>query len=460
MKTRNPSRTYAATGEIFALSLAILVTTLNSSAENKACGPPHYCARTDRRSEPYPKTAPALGPAGSIITDPTFGSRIVRVTDAKTRAGESFSTPSSSAQNSWNSTSTSFYLLTRNGQIILYDFNPSNMAPHERGVARMPSGGEPEFSFTEPNILFATDRLTNAFAEYDISTGRFTDLHSISKCATLKASDHVHAVSVSADDTRMTTSVGPQQDRNYLVYIYDRRQGCRWYNTQTGEIGGEWGPKGTVSISDRFLLHAVGISKSGRYVSVGPSGSSHGLHWMIWDVETMNLMPCRSRCGGHHVMGYSHLIGPSGQIHPMDTLIRPLDHLDQYSALVPDLQTAKTKGYWYDEHFSWNNVDSNDSAPVCFATYRPSNPQTPGTPPDVDGPWENEIDCLATDGREPKVFRFAHTYSTAKNGFWSTPRGNVSRDGRFYIFTSDWEDQLGEADKGGYRTDVFIVELR
>ena len=459
MKTRSSSRTYTATGKILALALAMLVAR-GSSAEDKSCGPPHYCARTDRRSEPYPKTAPALGAAGSIITDPTFGSRIVRVTDAKTRAGESFSTPSSAAQNAWNSTSTSFFLLTRNLQIILYDFNPSNLAPHERGVARIPSGGEPEFSFTRPNILFATDRPADAFAEYDISTGRFTDLHSISKCAKLKASDHVHGISVSADDTRMTTSVGPQQDQNYLIYVYDRKQGCRWYNTQTSEIGGEWGPKGTVATSERYFLHGVGISKSGRYVSISRTHGSPGHRWMIWDVETMNVTLCPKMCSGHHVMGYSHLIGPSGNNHPMDTLIRPLNHLEQYSALIPDLQEVKTKGYWYDQHFSWNNVDSSDSAPVCFSTYRPSNPRTPGTPPDVDGPWENEIDCMATDGREPKVFRFAHTYSTAKNGFWSTPRGNVSRDGRFYIFTSDWEDQLGEADKGGYRTDVFIVELR
>jgi hypothetical protein len=459
MKTRSYCRMYPATGKVIALWVSILVTTLSSSAEDKACGPPHYCARTDRRTEPYPKTAPAIGPAGSIITDPTFGSRIVRVTDAKTRTGETFSTPSSATQNPWNSAGTSFFLLTRNLEIILYDFNPSNMTPHERGVVRMPSGGEPEFSSTEPNFLFATDLRSNAFAEYDISTGRFTELHSISKCAKLKASDRIHGVSVSGDDTRMSTSVGPQQDLNYLVYVYDRKQGCRWYNTQTGEVGGEWGPRGTVATPERYFLHGVGISKSGKYVSISRTHDSPGHRWLIWDVETMNVTLCPAMCSGHHVMGYSHLIGPSGNNHPMDTLIRPLDHLEQYSALIPDLQKAKTSGYWYDSHFSWNNVDPSDSTPFCFSTYRPSNPQTQGTPPDVDGPWENEIDCMATDHTE-KIFRFAHTYSTAKNGFWSSPRGNVSRDGRFYMFTSDWEDQLGKADKGGYRTDVFIVELR
>ena len=62
------------------------------------------------------------------------------------------------------------------------------------------------------------------------------------------------------------------------------------------------------------------------------------------------------------------------------------------------------------------------------------------------------------DGKDSKVWRFAHTYSTAKNGFWSTPRGHVSQDGRFFMFTSDWEDQLGKA-PSKYRTDVFVVEL-
>jgi hypothetical protein len=135
-----------------------------------------------------------------------------------------------------------------------------------------------------------------------------------------------------------------------------------------------------------------------------------------------------------------------------------LNRLEASTPLIKDLQ--RTNGYWYDSHFSWNNVDPNDSNPLCFSTYRPSNPDTPGTPLQVDGPWENEIDCVEMDRKDSKVWRFAHTYSTAKNGFWSTPRGNISPDGRFFMFTSDWEDQLGGAPNGKYRTDVFIVELR
>ena len=126
--------------------------------------------------------------------------------------------------------------------------------------------------------------------------------------------------------------------------------------------------------------------------------------------------------------------------------------------MIEGLEQGKKE--WYDSHFSWNNVDPDDTAPVCYSTFLPSNSAAPGTAPMVTGPWENEIDCAETDGKGSKVWRFAHTYSSAKNGFWSSPRGNVSQDGRFFEFTSDWENLLGTGPTGKNRMDVFIVELK
>lgn len=422
----------------------------------KPCGPPEYCARTDTRPIPYEKAPPALGPAGSMVTDPSFGSRIVRITDEHTGNNESYSTPSSAEQNSWNSAGTSFYVLSRGGGILLYDFDPATMKPRARGIVREPFGGEPEFSLSDPRFLYSTDRRTDAIAQYDISAGRFSDIFSVSKCVKLSRTDHVHGISVSADDSRFATAIGPQQDNNHLVFIYDRKLGCRWYDTQTGEVGGAWGPAGTVEIAERFLLHAVAMSRNGKYIFLGRSHPSPGHFWMIWDVDTLQVKLCPGKCGGHHVMGYNHIVASAELGHPLELMSRPLNRLEEITPLIQGLQPLN--GYWYDSHFSWNNVDENDSTPVCFSTYRPSN--KPLQAPDVDGPWENEIDCLSTDPKDMKIWRFAHTFSTAKNGFWSSPRGNVSRDGRFYMFTSDWEDQLGRGLKGGYRTDVFVVELR
>jgi len=447
---------------LLALFNAYGFSTIAVGTQEKPCGYPNYCARTDRKIEGYPKVPPALGPAGSTVIDPGFGSRILRVTDEKTdpkRSGGPLMTPSSAEQNSWNSTSTKFYVVTGGGGYLLYDFDPATMSAHPSRTPDIRWGGEPQFSYTNPNALYGFSTRSTEFQQYDVSTGKVTTLHDAASCVKLNGNDTGHSITVNADDKRMETSLGPRQGDNYVIYVFDRELGCRWYNTSTGEIGGKWGPKGQASTPDRFTIHNARMSKSGKYVYIARANPQPHHHWVIWDIETLNTVVCPSECSGHRALGYSHLIGPSGRLHPMDLLIRPLGNLDDVKSLIPGL--GKTEGYWYDQHFSWNNTNADDSNPICVSTYRPSNPNTPATPLSVDGPWENEIVCVETDGKDSKVWRFAHNYSTAKNGFWSTPRGNVSQDGRFFMFTSDWEDQLGEAPNGKkYRTDVFIVELK
>jgi hypothetical protein len=451
------------------LSLTAVATQVGVSS-GKVCGPPNYCARTDVRVEPYPKAAPAVGAAGSIVSDPVFSSRIVRVTDTRTdarRPSESYSTPSSAEQNSWNTDDTKFYVRGIDGVFELFEFNPSTMAVHAIGRPNVSWMVEPQFSYSQPNILYGIASARPMFQQYDIFSNRATDVHVASSCVKLKSSDAGHAISTGAEDQRMAMVVGPEQDANYLVYVYDRAKGCRWYNAQTGEIGGQWGAKGTVSIPDRYLIHDARINKSGQFVEISSSGASvpgvtpplNPAQSFVWNVDTMDVAPCGPKgCKGHHALGYSHLLNPSEQEHPMDLWSRPLNHLDATSPLIKQLPAIQG---WYDLHISWNNANSDDSNPACLSTYRRDNPSTPGDPPKVVGPWENEILCVETDRKDSKVWRFAHTYSTAQNGFWSTPRGNVSQDGRFYMFTSDWEDQLGGGrGTSSYRTDVFIVELK
>ena len=120
---------------VLLLTVAAGASPALSNGELKAqhtavCGPQQYCARTDRRVEPYPEKPPAIGPAGSMISDPTFGSRILRVTDGRSdpaQAGRPLFTPSSAEQNSWNKNSTMFYVSTSGGSILLYDFDPETM---------------------------------------------------------------------------------------------------------------------------------------------------------------------------------------------------------------------------------------------------------------------------------------------------------------------------------------------
>jgi hypothetical protein len=443
--------------------VALAAQSQPSPHRDDTSSPAEYSARTDRKTVPYPETSPAIGPAGAVITDPSFGSRIARITDARSDpkgAGRSLSSPSSAEQNPWNKDSTMFYVDTAGGSFLIYDFDPVTMKSRLASAPNLPWTGEPQFSYGQPNILYGVVRRDTVFQQYDVSTGKVTDVNNPSKCVKLQASDSGGSPTVSADDNRFMTTLGPVQDKNYMVYVYDRSLGCRWYNTQTGEIGGQWGPKGTISAPDRFLMHNARMAKSGKYVyATRGGGEGVGKGWVVWEIDTMNVAACPQGCKGHHVLGYSHILGASGMSHPLELWMRPLNHLENTASIITGLEPARN--FWYDSHYSWSNVDPNDSAPVCFSTYRPTNPNTTGTPLLVTGPWENEIDCAETDGKASKVWRFAHTYSTARNGFWSSPRGNVSQDGRFFMFTSDWQDQLGKQPNGNsYRSDVFVVELR
>jgi len=432
----------------------------NPKPATETCGPPHYCARTDRKAVPYPGAPPALGPAGSVVIDPDFHSRILRATDAsvdQARSGTPFHTPASGEQNSWNASSTKFYAGDTGGGFWLFDFDPSVMSVHSSGRIKFPWSGL-EFSYTQGNILYGVTGRNPTFQQYDLSSGKVTTINDFSSCVQLGDSDGDLSFSVSADDNRLLGVVGPQQDKDYLLYVYDRKRGCRWYNTATGEIGGQWGPTGRISGSapPSLLIHNAELAKSGDYVVIGSQQVARGR--VIWQVGTLNVTVCAGpeyQCLGHVAVGYSHMLNSSNSSHPLDFIKRPLD---DPTAKTHIMQLPPLTG-WYDYHLSWNHIDPGDDTPACFSTYHPTNPDTPGAPLLVNGPWENEIDCVSTDRAPATVWRFAHTYSTGRS-FWATPRGNVSRDGRFYMFTSDWENELGKDPKGRYRTDVFIVELR
>ncbi len=146
---------------VFLLSAGALPSASANPAANddRACGPPEYCAHTDRKVEPYPDQPPQMGPAGSIIVDPNFGSRILRVTDEKTdqkQAGRPLVTPSSAEQNSWNKDSTMFYVTTDGGSFLLYDFDPSTMKARPAKTPTLTWGGEPQFSFSKAESSMAS----------------------------------------------------------------------------------------------------------------------------------------------------------------------------------------------------------------------------------------------------------------------------------------------------------------
>lgn len=129
---------------------------------------------------------------------------------------------------------------------------------------------------------------------------------------------------------------------------------------------------------------------------------------------------------------------------------RPLNNLDQITQLVRPV----AYNWGLAQHFSWSNVNSTDTTPVCLTTY---DYEADGT---ITQPYEGEIDCVETDGLQSTIWRFAHNRATYVEPYFSTqPLGTVSRDGRFYSFQANWDEQLGYLSSGEPRVDVRIVRL-
>ena len=122
-----------------------------------ATAPTTYSAYTGTDAKRIPH-APALGPANSIINDPTFGSRILRVTDAHTNGGDSLIPEYAGYYRTWNANSTALKLMNPHGISYWLEFNSSSFRVGD-GSAR-PSLHPLSFNWTwewsavDPDIIY------------------------------------------------------------------------------------------------------------------------------------------------------------------------------------------------------------------------------------------------------------------------------------------------------------------
>jgi len=422
--------------------------------------PSTYVTESDRNVYP-PPPLPALGPAGYRFSDPTFGSKMLRVTDANTRPdrlGRFWASPSSAETSAWNTDSTKFYVIGGGGEIVPYRFDPRTMTAARMGDTGNAGGGlllffggEPSFSFVDPDVMYGVDWSDrHQFVSYRFSTATQTTVHDMQACLPGVAV-HEGNVSVTKDDQRLLDySGGLSQGLDTHVYVYDRTLGCRWLNTQTGQVGGAWGPTGASRGDSGWLIHNARISKNGKWARITAStASAAGVYF--WNIETLDVIACNvdaaPYCAGHLVTGFDTVVNQRGLGSGMDLAIRPMSAPNNAGPLITPLPTPGSWGQ--DTHPSWNNVQADERQPVCMAVYRPDNL--------VLSAWDGEIICVRTDGAASTVWRFAHHRSRYVS-FWDSPRANVSQDGRFALFTSNWELTLGIG-LDGIRDDAFVVQL-
>jgi hypothetical protein len=415
----------------------------------------------------YAKTPMAPPAVNAVFEDPDFGSTMVRVTDGNTdprQPNAYFRNPPGDV-NEWSMDNSKFYVGGYEGLSLAFAFDASTMTVSALpgagagGALSVPLRQSPTFSFVDPDLMYGTAPKTPlTISTYRFSTGKTTPLFDTTTCGTQPplvagpkqlSSDST----ISIDDNRIVISAGGTSfGKRPFVIVYDQKLGCRWYNTQTGQIGGQWGPTGQASIPDTYSVNHVKISGNGQYATIGVDRTG----FYVWDVTSLNVTSCNipngPHCSGYGAVGYDTYINAPGVHDELNTFRRPLGDLAEMTQLINPLPKPYYRGM--EKTFAWTNGLFNDNVPVCGATYSATGD------PEVKQPYDGEVFCIEADGVASTVWRFAHNRAVwDPEYFWSQPAGNISLDGRFFSFTSSWDGQVGNDGDGDPRTDVWIVQL-
>jgi hypothetical protein len=488
----------------FLVPLALLIATLSSPLDVTAqSSPDSYYAVTNRNVYPKPPV-PSVGPAGSRFVDRTFGSRLMRVTDANTRPGfpgRSYSTPSAAHQLAWNSTSTRFYIRSLDGWFIPYNFDPIAMTASRIQPTPTGDGGllissqvvEPQFSFMSPDIIFAakpdptaTDGINYPVVhKYDFSTGQYSDVLNLRPYTTVDPcppqeqpwcwDTYAGALSSSATAPERISVMfnGRGQDWHYKLAVFEAaapQSTLIILNTLASQLtigGGTPQPTPTLG----FRLHHAWIDQTGRWVMLYPVNAQPS-PMVVWDLTTHTFTHVATRPFGHDALGFGWQVNQDcctsglpfdGAQWQLRSLNAPQTTFDLISPPLSPQQPCIA------DHTSWNNAAANRRVPVLSSLYRYAASGCPASPP--WRAWDDEVVAIRTDlSGGSRVWRFAHHRSNVgkDNGqdgtyFWYQPHANISPDGRWALFTSNWEKTLGTATnsepEGIYRTDVFVVRL-
>ncbi len=444
-----------------------------------------YTAVTDRVT--YPKPAlPVLGPAGSAIADPVFKSTIRRVTDASTRPGlpnRSYRTPSSPHQNAWSANGSYFYVVSGDGSILPYAFDAASGVANRLQPSSSGAGGlvlnfyiEPQFSYVNDSIIYGSVAGGNLHTvdQYDFSTGAYSPILDLETVVSGLSGTYIGGVasSASSPERLMAMFGGTSQDHHHLVLVFDRTNPANrlLLDTQANTLNGA-----PTSIPLNFSLHHVAMDRSGRYLMLYPTSadqtsSRNAPQSVAWDTQTgaFTEMPVSAHPYGHDSFGYGVSVNQDccvtttydGVQWQFRHLSAPLLSQDVLPVVL------QPKEVYVEDHSTWNNARPDALVPFISGIFRY------GT---QNGAWralDDEIVAVETDtpGANPTIWRFAHHRSDVSNdgdatqvSFWYEPRPNVSHDGGWVLFTSNWEKTLGTDPTGdpgtGARQDVFLVQL-
>ena len=399
-----------------AVMLVFSVAKIDSAQTSKVASPvsARSAVTTDHRI--YNEgTPPALPRAGGTFADPTFGTTILRVTD------ESDGASCNNFYSYWqtfNLDSTRFFIACDTSpKLYRMDPNAFRISGKEPLFDRPPQGSgylsaeDAIWSGTSASELYGYTGLK--LYSYDVASKTYTLIRDFS--AEL-ASGYLGQMSKSLDDNVFAFT---KKDTNYkpvgfLVWRRDQNKILRNANL--------------------LNFDEVQVDKSGRFITV-KAKFDRTVDVQVIDLQTGSVEnltdPAPDFSPGHSDNGRQVVVGYDNWNNQFT--IRKLTTPHQFQTVI---------GFGND----WSQANhvsmlADNEAWCVISNY------TAGAAP--VGPFRNEIFQASTDGTQ-KVRRLAHHHSTYRD-YWDTPRADISRDGKFISFTSNWGSTT--------RRDVFIIKV-
>lgn len=385
-------------------------------------------------------TLPTLPAAGGIVIDPTFGSRILRVTDSSNQPSNDADIRGANVTYSYiramNCDNTKLCLITNPSgsykRATIYTFNQNAFSCGASGtlLASALSNNVQEYWMiwhgTHPDLLYALVNGGYAIYETNVVSDTTTLVKSLTglghtggSCQQLSVSDN--------GDVFAGSFVGGSND-GWWVY---RRSTDTVIKAVTNLTSG--------------TLNEVQIDQSGRYLAALFSGQT----CEVWDLQgTPTLLADRTqlenatigKAWSHYDAGYGLLFSH----HWTDVVIRNLGirKLSDPLTIVSLLNDGDWRYADQSDHFSLRqNTGLLEACASRFSL----------TGSGVSFPFDNEIVLIATDGSK-RVRRVCHHRSKYTGDYYDSVFANQSSDGRFIVFQSNW----GTA---GGRHDVFVVRV-
>lgn len=363
---------------------------------------------------------PNLPGAGGSFIEPTFGNRIMQLTD------KNDGTSCNNAYSYWpsfNVNSTRLHIYCHGTGPVLYTFDPAafKVITKETLSLKTPAGTKVEWIDSiwslNPDILFAHDK--NSLWRYNVKAKKYAKVADFSKA--LPAGTTLHQMSKNTGDNRFAfTEVRSGKYAGYFVYD-DLMKKIVYRQT-----------------SFPHPLDEVQLDKNGSYLMV-----KYAVPGTVKAADISNSIVNLSTKKIAHMTNGKPDFAPGHSDNGAGTVVgydRWNNTIVSRAFATP--RTQKTilsfgNDWTGDYHISmlgksdkWAIITSNNG--------------------DENGGLQNEIFAVATDGSGKKVRLAKHNAVQNNPNDFDDPHANISRDGKFVVFTSSW----GERD----RWDVFIIK--